>query len=404
MNILFVADVSIANVIGGAERVLFEQSTRLAKRGHDVHILTRRLPEHKKDRDTIQNVTEWRYDADQKSSISFIRATMRNSRPLFEFLNKRYSFDCINFHQPFSAFGVIQSPVSKRIRKIYTCHSLSFEEFVSRNTIPDIFYKKGLYLINIFVRRWIEKRALKGSNEIVALSQFTRDRIKRTYRIPSNKITVISGGVDLERFFPADNKEDIRRRLDIPPGKVILFTVRNIVQRMGLENLIAAIHQAIKIAPDIYLVLGGDGPLKENLIDQTERLGIRKYISFTGFITEEDLPDYYRMADIFVLSTLELEGFGLVTLESMASGVPVLGTPVGGTKEILYEFDPGFLFKDTDPYSMADLIIDTCRKIKENPESWDKISHQCRIFVASNFSWEKNVDLLEKKFWVTRQD
>jgi len=84
LNILFVSDVSISKVIGGAERVLFEQSTILQKRGYDVHILTRKLPEHRLGRQVIQGVTEWRYDVDQSNSFSFIKSTLlKNPFPLF---------------------------------------------------------------------------------------------------------------------------------------------------------------------------------------------------------------------------------------------------------------------------------------------------------------------------------
>lgn len=84
MNILFVSDVSIAEVIGGAERVLFEQSAILQKRGHNVHILTRKLPKHKSEHQIVQGVTEWRYDVDQSNSFSFIKSTLlKNPFPLF---------------------------------------------------------------------------------------------------------------------------------------------------------------------------------------------------------------------------------------------------------------------------------------------------------------------------------
>jgi len=119
------------------------------------------------------------------------------------------------------------------------------------------------------------------------------------------------------------------------------------VPRMGLDNLILAIEQVIKTAPDIYLVVGGEGPLKDDLISMVKKLGVEKHIEFKGFISEDNLPEYYQMTDLFVLPTRELEGFGLVTLEALACGVPVLGTPVGGTKEIIGRFDPDFLFKDT---------------------------------------------------------
>ena len=396
MNILFVSDVSISKVIGGAERVLFEQSTILQKKGHDVHILTRKLPEHRLGRQVIQGVTEWRYDVDQSNPFSFIISTLLNSKRLFESLQNQYSFDVINFHQPFSAFAVIRSPASHKIKKIYTCHSLSFEEYQSRNPQPRSIIGKIAYFLNIQVRKFIERRVLKESDRIAVLSRFTKERLQRVYKIPAEKITIISGGVDLERFYPATDRAKIRQRLNIPQEKMILFTVRNLVPRMGLENLIYAVKDVVKTVPDVYLVLGGEGPLKNELISLTKELGIGNHVKFAGFIPEAELPDYYRMADIFILPTLELEGFGLITLEALASGIPVLGTPVGGTVEILSRLDSKYLFKDTKPESMAELITKTCQEFERNPGLRQDVSSQCRLFVEENYSWEKNVDFLEK--------
>jgi len=398
VKILFVADVSIAGVIGGAERVLFEQSTRLARRGHAVHVLTRKLSTHDQNRQTVHLVTEWRYELDDKGAVRFFHSCRRNSRKLFDDLYTRYRFDVINFHQPFSAYGVLQSRKSKTIKKIYTCHSLSFEEFISRNPKSGGWLKKALFILHVLARKKIEQKVLKKSDQIMVLSRFTQDKLKTAYKIPSYKIAVIPGGVDLEKFQPAQNRIGIRKKTDLPEDKVTLFTVRNLVQRMGLDNLIEALSEVKKKAPDILMVIGGDGPLKNDLIKMARGLGIEESIRFQGFIPEDELPDYYKMADLFVLPTKELEGFGLVTLEAMASGVPVVGTPVGGTKEILGQFDPTFLFKDTSASSMAGLIMEKYRIIKEKPDEWKEISKKCRQFVEDNYSWEKHVDALEKYF------
>lgn len=399
MKILLIADVSIAKVIGGAERVLFEQSTRLARRGHDVHILTRRMQRHEKNRQIIQGIKEWRYEADiQKSALLFLINTYRNSKKLFESLQEIYRYDLIIIYQPISCLGVIRSSFGKSVRKIYTCFSFSFEEFISRNILNRGPLHKCLYLLNIHARKWIEKRALKSCDEIVVLSQFTQDRLWEVYQIPQQNVSIVPGGVDLEKFQPAYDKQQIRRRLNIPDDKVILFSVRNLVPRMGLENLIKALKKVVQKAPHVYLVIGGDGSLKSKLMDLGKDLGLADYMSFAGFIPEKQLPDYYRMADLFVLPTRELEGFGLVTLEAMASGIPVLGTPVGGTKEILGKFDPNFLFRDIDPASMAASILNNYFQINKHPEKWREISKNCRKFTKTHYSWEKNVDSLENLF------
>jgi glycosyltransferase involved in cell wall biosynthesis len=88
----------------------------------------------------------------------------------------------------------------------------------------------------------------------------------------------------------------------------------------------------------------------------------------------------------------------------MASGVPVLGTPVGGTEEILGNFDSSFLFKGTDSNSITDLILAKYQLIKKNPQKWEEISHRCRNFVERNYSWGKNLDALEELFAKTLQN
>ncbi len=143
LNILFVADVSINKVIGGAERVLKEQSTRLAQRGHKVHILTRKLSVHEKRHEVIKGVNEWRYEYKKSNTLFFLHNTWTNGKRLFEYLHNKYNFDCINFQQPFSAIGIITSSLSKDISKIYTCLSFSFEEFMSRKERSHGFLRKS---------------------------------------------------------------------------------------------------------------------------------------------------------------------------------------------------------------------------------------------------------------------
>jgi glycosyltransferase involved in cell wall biosynthesis len=165
---------------------------------------------------------------------------------------------------------------------------------------------------------------------------------------------------------------------------------------MGLENLIIAFNELRKEVPDIQLIIGGKGPLEDGLIAMAKSFGIEQKVHFAGFIPEDQLPQYYQMADLFVLPTKELEGFGLVTLEAMASGLPVIGTPVGGTKEILGKFNPEFLFDDTQPASIAKLALEKYLIIKNNPQHWKQISESCRKFVEKNYSWKQNIDSLEQ--------
>ncbi|MQY78269.1 MAG: glycosyltransferase [Bacteroidetes bacterium] len=206
------------------------------------------------------------------------------------------------------------------------------------------------------------------------------------------------GGVDLTRFEFEENKLAIRKQLGLSGEKFILFTVRNLVPRMGLENLIYAMKEIIRYAKDVYLIIGGKGELKEKLSSLISELNLIDFVKLQGFIPSEELPHYNQAADFFILPTKYLEGFGLVTLEAMACGTPVLGTPVGGTKEILDKFNPAFLFKDTSPESISNRILEKYNYYKENPEEYKKISQKCRVFAEKNYSWERNISEIEALF------
>lgn len=399
MNILFVADVSTSAVIGGAERVLFEECIRLAKRGHTIKVLTRKLPHHESDLENISGVEEHRYSFQERIFPFFFKSIMSDCRKTFRSLEEKFPYDLINFHQPFSAIGVLSLVGSRRVPCVYTCHSLSFEEYVSRSSSPGNPIKWLLHHLQISARKSIERTVLKKSDQIVVLSEYTSKKLQRTYGLAPSKVKVIPGGVDLERFKPSGDKASIRARLDLPEDKFILFTVRNLVPRMGLENLISALEIAQNGHKDLLLVIGGEGPLEPELKEQVRRCGVEELVRFAGYIPDEDLPSYYQMADLFILPTTELEGFGLVTVEALASGLPVLGTPVGGTKEILAKLGSDHLFDDSATQSIANGILNALNGWAKDRAIYENISQACRKVTEQHYSWDNHVGKLEDLFY-----
>jgi glycosyltransferase involved in cell wall biosynthesis len=255
-----------------------------------------------------------------------------------------------------------------------------------------------LYRLQLFARKLAEKTLLGKSDRIVVLSEYTREKIRMVYGLPESKIEIITGAANLSRFRASENRAAIRRQLGIPENCFLLLTIRNLVPRMGLENLILALKLVAKRIKHIFLILGGEGPLAGKFEDMVKEAGLRDFVSFTGFIPEEELPRYYQMADLFVLPTKELEGFGMVTVEALASGLPVLGTPVGGTKEILARLGPEFLFADSTPAAMAELIMKTIEMWNREPEIYRNISQKCRDLAERYYSWDAHIDRLEGLF------
>jgi glycosyltransferase involved in cell wall biosynthesis len=403
LNILFVADVSITNIGSGAERVLYEQSRSLASKGHEVHLLTRRLPLHESKEEEIDGVKECRYSFNKKLPYPFLKSTFYNCRRSFNSLQSNSPYHIINFHQPFSAVGVLSSQASRAIPTVYTCHSLSFEEYTSQSSKPINLREWVSLRMQLIGRKLLEKKVLRKSDHIVVLSEYTKGKLLKAYGLSPTKIHIISGGVDLHRFRPPEDKKALRTRFGLPNRHFTLLTVRNLEPRMGLENLILAFKKVVENKADTLLILGGEGPLASELENLAREAGIADLVKFTGFIPEEELPYYYQMADLFILPTRELEGFGLVTVEALASGLPVLGTPVGGTKEILAHVGPEFLFSDATPNSMAGLILKSMQTWSTNPESYNQISRKCRKVAEKYYSWNTHIERLENLFQVAIQ-
>ena len=391
MNLLFIADVSVSGCSGGAERALYAETAGLAARGHKVRVLTRRLARHRADHEMIDGVREYRYPVAAGNPATVLSTTIRNARTLFNRLLEQEPPDLLHAHQPFNGFALLRSARRGSLPAVYTCHSMAFEEYATRSPHPNWL----MAALHIMGRRAMERDALRRSDRILTLSEFMRERVARTHHIDPGKIEVIPGGVDIERFHPDRDRTAVRKQLDWPTDRFILWTVRNLVPRMGLENLVHAMALVAPKVKDALLVIGGEGMLRPSLEALVRELGLEQSVRLLGFVPEAQLARCYQAADLFILPTVQLEGFGLVTLEALSSGLPVLGTRVGATPEILEKLDGTLLFDDTEPATMARRIIEKATAFTQQPAHYSALSARCRSYVEEHYTWSRHLDRLE---------
>jgi len=206
------------------------------------------------------------------------------------------------------------------------------------------------------VARRIERKVYRRADRVITLSNAFRDLIHRDYGVALSAIRVVPGASHLASYLAAPPRQEARARLGWPSDRPILLSVRRLARRMGLELLIDAIAFAKRDFPNLLLFIGGKGPEAESLRMRIQRQGVQENVRLQGFISEENLPLAYAAADCTVVPTAALEGFGLISVESLASGTPVLGTRVCATPEILEPFSPQTLFDDVSAEAMADKI------------------------------------------------
>lgn len=247
--------------------------------------------------------------------------------------------------------------------------------------------------LQFWYKKSIEKSIYQRSDQFIVLSDFFKKELATHYDIPSERIHVIPGAVNAEKFHPTKDREKLRTQLGLPTDRLILLSVRRLSRRMGLDNLIRAIAYLRADFPKIYLVLVGGGELYRELLDLVASLGLEQHVLLTNRISDDLLPLYYQAADMTVVPSKALEGFGLTTVESMACGTPVMGTPLGGTTEILKGFDPGLLFRGTNAPDLVEGLGWALSHSNMLPSR-----EHTRDYVLKNYTWDTVIPQIKEVF------
>jgi glycosyltransferase involved in cell wall biosynthesis len=363
--------------VGGIERVVYEQCKRLMQKQFEPMVLTHR------------NYTARNYVFDgikvkcyDSMNIGFrlgIPYAIPHVSSFKTFLETVKSNDLIHVHGHPYLSSFLAAKIAKRYEKplVLTQHNT----FIEYNNIWDTAEKLNDLAIG--------KQVIKEADKIIAVSNATRNYVLSLGADPE-KTVVLHNGVDLNRFKPLLNvKGEMRKKLGISEDKYVVLTVRRLVYKNGVDTLLESAEIAVKKNPKLVFVVVGKGPDFDEVKERIAQLGMQRNFRLTGFVSDEDLPFYYNVADLFVLPSKSGEGLPLVALEAMACGLPVVATDVGGTSEVLSE-DYGKLVPPNSPVSLAEVVLEFSRK------DFATLKKKLRTMVEQKYSWERNVTKLNK--------
>ena len=395
MNVLLLAEVSAAAVIGGAERVLREQAVGLRGRGHCVGLITRAPDGDSRTVVNVEGAIEQRYRVSRSHHAAlFVISSVVRSLEAFDRAQDGAVPDVVLIHQALAGLGPVLRRRASARGWVYVCHSLAHEEYLSRSAGSPAAGRPGRWL-QARLRRWIERAVIGRCSHVLVLSEHMKQRVMAVHGVREERIRVVPGGADPARFRSPADPSEVRRRLKLPLDRVVLLTVRNLVPRMGLEQLIGAIARLGPEGADLLVLIGGEGPLRSALDRLIIESKLATQVRLMGFIPELDLPLYYQAADLVVMPTRELEGFGLVTVEALACGTPVVGTPVGGIPEILSRIDPGLIAGGTNADAIADALRALLRRFRDVPGEEQRVSERGQRLVAQEYTWERHCQRVE---------
>lgn len=343
---------------GGMGTVAFHQARALAAAGARVSVLTPRAATPRQRPDGVE-------------LIELPAALARgNAACLPQVLWKLGGVDIVHLHYPF--FGTAELLAARRLAggpRLVLQYQMD---------VVGVHWKARLFQWH---RRLLLPAVLRAADALLVTSY---DYAASSFLAPTlpaleHKLVAIPGGVDLAAFSPGTDRPALRARLGLPDQPTVFFLAR--LDRAhyfkGLHVLIEALAQI----PEAALVVGGDGEWRTEY-EAMARARLGERVRFVGDVADDALPDYYRAADALALPSIDrTEAFGLVLLEALACGTPVVASRLPGVRTLVDEGRTGFLVEPGD-------ALDLAAKLAECLRSHDALSPNAVAFVRERYSWE----------------
>lgn len=365
---------------GGAEIGAWELTRRLVKKGHQVSVVTPRYRFDWPSREEVDGVKIFRY--------------ISKFPPMFRRLGE--VAHCLQaFPGVFHLLNKIQPDVVHLQYLFFTgyagmcwakCKKKPVVLTLVGNDVYDPYYIPCEFLHGL--NKWV----IHNVDEVACASRFVRDVVKGKFKYTKREISVLPYGVDLETFKPIARTDvaALRRKLGLPSDKSLILTVQRLHERKGVHIYLQAAEQVLKKNPNAFFVVVGDGPERARLESLACSLNIADHVLFTGRQKDELLPAYYQVCDLFAFHTFH-EGFGIVLLEAMASGLPILTTRAGGTVDIVEPGKHGSIVEPNNPGELAKSILE----FLDDPTTGYRVAQGNRQWAEREYSWNIHADRYE---------
>ncbi len=380
MRVLLLSNAITPDRSGGLERYVRELGGALSKLGADVRIVARQVdPGHPARTVDPDGVEIWRFPTPSRDNPLYaLGYPVAAARAVREAVRDAAGTRVIHSH-----FGLQGLPLAiGRTRYLHTFHAPAYRELLAERQgsyrLPQASQSVAVGLV-----RRCESRVLRRAESVVVLSDFMRAEAV-ALGADADRIGVLPGGIDVDRFSPGEPVEHPFAKEHGP----LLFTARRFVPRTGVTELVEAFAEIVRDVPGARMALAGSGPLEAEIRARVETLGLAGHVRMLGRVSDDDLVGWYRAADLVVMPTQELEGFGLTSAEAMACGTPVVGTPAGANPEVLNRLDRSLVTRDPSPPAIAEAVTGLLRE----PDRIRELSARARGSVSPAFSWGSIAD------------
>jgi glycosyltransferase involved in cell wall biosynthesis len=240
---------------------------------------------------------------------------------------------------------------------------------------------EGGSALSASIKEALERFVYQRADRYIVLSTAFKDLLAG-YGVAPSRISVIPMGIDTAFFRPANDRRSVREELGWPLESTVFFSARRLINRVGLLELLHAVRIVRDTYSNVVVKLAGKGPLRGELETAIATLGLGDCVELMGFVSEDDLVRCYQAADVTVLPTQSLEGFGTIISESLACGTPVIVTPIGGMPEAVAPLEPELITRSAASEDIAARMIGVLDGSLPLPSN-----DACRAYAAERFDW-----------------
>ena len=336
------------NDTGGMSVYIRELARELGKRGHQIDVYTRlQNGWHQPIVDLFENVRLIHLGIPDKGYLSRLA--------LYPYLSKFFELmENFRSHEGI-AYDLIHSHywLSGRLGN-WAQELWNRPHIAMLHTLGEVKNRTGVGRSEPELRIAAEKKLVKTCHRILAPTDLEKNNLMRYYEVCEEKIGVVPCGVNLDLFRPQD-KQAARKQLGFDSEDLILLYVGRFEPLKGIEGLLEAMSHLKRLRRLRLVLVGGDGDgaiESRRLKQKATNLGIEDKVLFAGRVDQKYLPPYYSSADVLVISS-HYESFGLVGLEALACGRPVVSTPVGAMESLIKQSQAGHVVSDNLPRSLA---------------------------------------------------
>ncbi|UCE43470.1 MAG: glycosyltransferase family 4 protein [Candidatus Bathyarchaeota archaeon] len=372
MDICFATWEFPPRIVGGIARHCNGLAKALTRNGHEVYVVTLDFPGTP--------------SYEESDGVMIYRAATELGHPNFltwallfnHFIekkiadvNRKVDFDVIHVHDWLTGFAGISFKHQMQKPMVATIHG------------TEVGRAQGLHNPDSFTIDGIEWWTTYEADKVIVTSDSMKGEVHGHFHLPQEKIEIIPNGIDPKRYNASVNRSAVRGRYGVNPREKLILCVGRLVPQKGIEYLISAVPRISERYREARLLIVGEGWLRGHLERIARSTGYQRKITFTGWIPDHELIALLNSADVLVVPSI-YEPFGIVALEGMAAGVPVVVSDIGGLSEIVDHERTGILAYSRSPESIAWAI----ERVLSDPDHSEWLVTNARDMIQKTYSWE----------------